>query len=657
LKRLAAIVALIGPRPIALVRTIAFLIGRELRQRRLRASFASRYADDGIAVSFTAPRIELGRAALLPAPLVAAADAIRNEAEAILRHTVDYLGSGPVELGREIDWHRDFKSGHRWEPTYYLDMTMTRIQDASDAKVPWELSRGHQLLTLARAAALFKDERYARELEAQLGHWLDANPPGTGVNWANAMEVGLRAVNWLWAVGTLESGLRPLDQTLRSRVASSLCAHAEYIRANIEGTPYLRSNHFVADMLGLLAVSAALEGEVRAPFWRRFARAQLEREVVRQVHDDGVSFESSVAYHGLVLEMLLLARLIASQAGQPLSPRFNARVTAMLEASRGLRHPSGRIPLFGDQDSGRVLPGGFDRSPTHDNLLGLGAAILGLPRFLPGAPDAEVAWTLGLEAWRALAAAPEVNDEPRSAFPDAGLYVLRGDDTHLVVRCGGVGQHGGGGHSHNDALSFELSVGDVPIVVDSGTYAYTSDLEARNELRATAAHNTLVLDGDEINPFDPTRVFELPAYATPTVESFRRSDCTDEWAGFHDGFRPVIHRRTIRVGRHRRSIEIDDALEGIGEHEIVGRLHFAPETRVDGVGDQLFCERASVRVSIVVDGADELDLAEGWVSNRYGVRTRAPVIVARARRELPTHIQWRMMAIERGRDDESRAKP
>ena len=49
---------------------------------------------------------------------------------------------------------RDFKSGYRWPQDLYLDVQVTRLDDASDAKVPWELSRGHQLLTLARAARL-----------------------------------------------------------------------------------------------------------------------------------------------------------------------------------------------------------------------------------------------------------------------------------------------------------------------------------------------------------------------------------------------------------------------------------------------------------------------------------------------------------------------
>src|SRR5207237_1515753 len=170
---------------------------------------------------------------------------------------------------------------------------------------------------------------------------------------------------------------------------------------------------------------------------------------------------------------------LARLAGRPLSARYHRRVAQMLEVSRSVRHPDGRSPVFGDQDSGRVLPAGFARPATHDNLLALGAALLGLPRQRDALPHEEVAWTLGVDRWRALAGRPVDARPPTTAFPLGGLYVLEGAGAHMVVRWGGVGQNGNGGHAHNDLSSYELSYG-VPVVVDSGSYVYTADLAARD---------------------------------------------------------------------------------------------------------------------------------------------------------------------------------
>src|SRR4029078_8228357 len=40
-------------------------------------------------------------------------------ADAALRHEFDLLGSGPVALGREFSWHRDFKTGREWPLQYW----------------------------------------------------------------------------------------------------------------------------------------------------------------------------------------------------------------------------------------------------------------------------------------------------------------------------------------------------------------------------------------------------------------------------------------------------------------------------------------------------------------------------------------------------------
>ena len=122
--------------------------------KRLHKDYSTIIADPQQTASLRPPIIDLPAVGSLPAELHDSAAELCEEAEAIVAHQVDYLGSGRVSLGDEIDWHLDFKSGYRWPASFYQDLEITRLDDASDAKVPWELSRGHQLLTLARAACL-----------------------------------------------------------------------------------------------------------------------------------------------------------------------------------------------------------------------------------------------------------------------------------------------------------------------------------------------------------------------------------------------------------------------------------------------------------------------------------------------------------------------
>lgn len=635
-----------GFNPLLLSAGVAHRVRDRRSQRRLRDSYAIVVADPPGPVELRVPKVALPSVHELPHELRDAAERIRGEAEDVLAHRVDYLGSGPVELGPEIDWHLDFKSGYRWPLAFYQDLEVTRLDDSSDAKVPWELSRGHQLLTLARAARLYEDERYAVELESQLRSWIDENRPGYGINWVTPMEVALRAINWLWAIGTLE-GWRPLDGELRRAVARSLQVHGRHIAVNLEGSPLLRANHYLADIVGLQVLARYLAEDPEARRWEQLSRRALEREILSQVHPDGVGFEASLPYHGLTLEMFLIAWHVAQSAGKPFSSRYRDRVARMLEVSGAVRHPDGRSPVFGDQDSGRVLPGGFARPASQDNLIDLGSALLEVPRRRSGSPDEEVAWILGLDAWRRVAEGPIALASPTAAFPAGGLYVLNGHKAHMVVRWGGVGQNGNGGHGHNDLSSFELSYG-APVVVDSGTYLYTADVEARDRFRSATAHNVLVVNGRDMHPLPALEPFRMPARARFAIEEWAQGERLITLTGWHDGYSDasgeVRARRRVVLDRDTDSVEVTDTAEGAGIHLVESLLHLSPQCAVRrGSGAQeMLVSYPGGRLRIGYSGPASLVLEDGWVSSQYGVRERAPVIRAAKRAELPVTISYRI---------------
>jgi hypothetical protein len=67
-----------------------------------------------------------------------------------LQHQFDLLGSGLLNLGENIDWSLDFKSGKRWDFRDFRLQKLVDLCDDSDVKVPWELSRCNHLPQLAR---------------------------------------------------------------------------------------------------------------------------------------------------------------------------------------------------------------------------------------------------------------------------------------------------------------------------------------------------------------------------------------------------------------------------------------------------------------------------------------------------------------------------
>ena len=652
--RVIASLRRLGPHPVLVANYARYQAVTHWRRRSLRRTYAERVANPPAAGHLRLPSIDLPPLEDLPKQLAAAAETVRSEAELVLDHRVDLLGC-LVDLGDEINWSRDYKSGYQWPLSFYQDVEVTRLSDRSDAKVPWELSRGHHLLTLARAATLFQDPRYAEELEEQLEHWLAANPAGHGINWANPMEVALRAVNWIWAIATLEAW-RPLDPQLRMHVTRSLQAHGRHLAVNLEGTPYLRSNHFLSDVLGLLVLGDAIDGDAEAKRWLRFARRAFEAEIRAQVYPDGIGFEGSLPYHGLALEIFLLAKFVTDRDGTALSPKFTARLRQMLEASRALRHPNGRLPQFGDSDSGRVLPASSERKPTLDHLVWLGAAVFEQDRPFPGDPDPEVAWILGVGAWERLSRAGEADPPSQTSFPAAGVYVLRDQRLHAFVRCGDVGQNGNGGHAHNDLFSFELST-RVPIVVDSGTYVYTSDPGERNAFRSTRAHNTAAVAGAEINPIDERELFRLRQVAHARIELWQEREHDACLIASHDGYRrlrpAVTHRRSFLLERSAARFQVRDEILGAGKQSAESFLHLAAGTIVTRISEQEFelaLDHETVALAFL--GASTVQIVEGWLSDRFGVRKRAPVLVAGVSGLLPLSFGYEFVLAGAGEASE-----
>src|SRR5262249_25222257 len=203
------------------------------------------------------------------------------------------------------------------------------------------------------------------------------NPVGIGVNWTCTMDVALRAVSW--AIGLeLVHPSRALDERFWIRAYEALFEHGAFIRANLENTYEVTSNHFLSNVAGLWFLGAVFADLPDGAAWQSFARTSLEQEIDVQVLPDGADFESAVPYHRLVAELFLGSLRLADFQGAPLSAHYRARVRDMVAYLAGVTRPDGLMPQVGDADDGRLhVMDGAGRTPPQDgrHLAGAGAAI------------------------------------------------------------------------------------------------------------------------------------------------------------------------------------------------------------------------------------------------------------------------------------------
>lgn len=296
-----------------------------------------------------------------------------------------------------IDWQLDFKSGYRWsEKTGYRYISFVQLPGA-DIKVPWELARMQYLPQLALAHSFKHDpEKFperascVKEYRNQVLDFIANNPPRYGVNWACTMDVAIRVANWLTAYDLFKANGAAFDEAFETIFVRSVYEHGQHIIRNLEWSDEFRGNHYLADIAGLLFVSAYLPRNDETDVWLAFSVQQLINEVNAQFTPDGANFEASTSYHRLSAEMVIFSTAVvlglpeekkkaltgydcklhrvkpalspapmsSYRCGDNTSPFpewYFERVEKMAEFTLHITKPDGKIPQIGDNDSGYFL--------------------------------------------------------------------------------------------------------------------------------------------------------------------------------------------------------------------------------------------------------------------------------------------------------------
>jgi len=608
------------------------------------------------------------------ARLITQADRIANE------HCWPLLGFCEKCFGSdEIDWNRDPLSGFHWPLDFHADINLHR-NDGSDARVVWELNRLSHFITLGRAYSITNDAKFSEQFFDQLASWRRQNPVALGVNWNCAMEVALRSMNLL-AAFNLFLRAPQMDELMLKELVKMFDQHGAYIQRNLEFSHIATSNHYLADVAGLLWIGVLLPELQAAEEWREFGLRELLSEMDKQTLPDGADYEASTGYHRLKVELFLYSFVLCHLNGIHIAENYWTRLRAMLAYMAAYLRPDGRAPLIGDSDSGQVMPIIQRPGDDHGHVLALGASIFQEPRFKLGthasgvqrhASDEqhaggvrtheELLWILGEQGLRDYESLPDDTMPPSQAFSDAGIYVLRSDDLYLLFNASDCGVNGRGSHGHNDALSIEVSACGVPFIVDPGTYVYTANLRERHLFRSTAYHSTVQVDQAEQNTIDEQVPFVIGNEAQPRVLDWQSNAGADvivaEQYGYQKLAQPVTHRRTVRFDKQNRYWLVEDEMSGTGTHQFSFRIHFAPglETSVRPDGNvEAYDKISGARLLIMTkDFAVKPELEDRFSSRDYGSKNPSVSACWTIEAGVPMKTTWVIVPVCKSDDEQTR---
>lgn len=449
------------------------------------------------------------------------------------------------------------------------------------------------------------DDLNARDSEARSAwhaalilRWISENPPARGNGW-EPYPLSLRIVNWIkWVLA---------GGDLSPQGIHSLAVQTRQLRRTLEF--HLLGNHLFENGKALVFAGLFFTGE-EATEWFRVGTELIERQIQEQILADGGHFELSPMYHGLILEGLLdlMNLYTAFRMEVPAAWRDVAR--RMFDWLSVMCHPDGRIAFFNDA-AFSVAPG-----------------LAELERYAAGLSQALASKGGGSRLLEA-----------------SGYFRLELNGAVVIGDVAAIGPDYLPGHAHADSLSFEFTLREQRVLVNSGTSVYGVGAE-RLRQRGTAAHNTVRLDG--VDSSEVWSGFRVARRAHVRLERF------DARAGVlqavHDGYLRLdgypVHRRTWTLSEHE--LEVQDVVEGTGNHLVEVFFHFHPGIRLDAVGPQVFSVTSNIghlALDLHVDERMRWTVEPGSWHPEFGVSEANVCLRGFCDRRLPvrflTRLVWR----------------
>ncbi len=440
--------------------------------------------------------------------------------------------------------------------------------------------------------------------------------------------ISLRVVNWLKYALALPPGTVPAEWV------ASLAHQGAALEGDLEY--HLLANHLLKNGKALVFAGVCLKGPA-AERWLAKGLEIMVAAAAEQILPDGGHLERSPMYHCIVLEDFLdVVNLLAANPERVTSEVLVTLRDAAIRATGFLRAictGADDIPLFNDAAFGITQPVRELLAYADRVLVGAASGAIGNLIAAEAAPTAATPIPVAAEA------APT---GARIFFPHTGYYGYRHGGDSLIIDCGPVGPDYQPGHTHCDTLSYELHVGGVPIVVDSGTFDYEPGA-FRHYLRSTAAHNTVRIDGQEQSEI--WGAFRVARRARPRAVTLGEWDAGRlRFAGEHDGYerlpgRPV-HRREVVMETGRWTVR--DSVTGAGRHRVESFLHLHPAVGCKQLTDREFRLTAPGGVVLRLKFGPEgkLTLASGYYCPRFGERLACGALVLEHTAALPVEFTY-----------------
>jgi uncharacterized heparinase superfamily protein len=395
---------------------------------------------------------------------------------------------------------------------------------------------------------LLDSRRTISEKNYLINDWIHKNPLGSEPAW-EPYTASLRIVNWIKFLS------HPQSTSGYADALRSLYQQVLWLEQNLE--LHILANHYFENLKSLLFAGVFFQG-TDADRWKNLAVAELEEQLREQILPDGCHYERTPQYHCVILDDVLDLLELTNLASNLFYPRFVEQLKNIAKRMSvflaDILNPLGQYPLFNDSAFYDVAP--LDILRRAEQLLGE-ALVVSSGAVAAGRENAIV------------------------QHHAAGFYGYRAGNDWFMIDCGGIGPAYQPGHTHCDFLSYELMIGGIPLVVDTGVLEYEPGA-MRHHVRSTAAHNTVQVD--DVEQSEIWGEFRVARRARKRSAEIRRRPEGIVFEGSFIGFFAVgeiLHKRLVHIETDLTGLpvawNIKDVVSGKGGHRLRSYIHLHPE--------------------------------------------------------------------------------
>ncbi len=393
---------------------------------------------------------------------------------------------------------------------------------ASDEEILWKYNL-HYFDFLNQLGANEKDNKRL------VLNWIETNKFKSNVSW-DPFPTSLRVVNWIkWIIN---------NQIKNKHIDENLLQQGIYLSKRIEN--HITGNHLISNAKALIFLGFYFSSVIGNEILKK-GKELLIKELKKQILNDGSHFERSSMYQALIIEDLLDIYSLSQRVPHLIDREtIKKYIKKMSQFQLNMTHSSGEKSYFNDCSE--------ESSLSYKEI-------------------SSYAKKLGIELERIT--------EGIIFHKNSGFVSCKDSSSNFIVNYGSIAPDELMAHANANSLSFEFSLDNQKVFVNSGCSSY-QNLVRRNIERATSAHNTLEIDGK--NSSDIWASFRCGKRAkTHIIEDLSSSNCLD-FKVFHDGYSSLVSNRFHfrKFFYDFSSMKIEDYIQGKFKYA-VSRIHLHPD--------------------------------------------------------------------------------